>query len=72
MPVLRDRDGLLLLLVTVYLKPFIRSILNDHLAVVRSHRVQYVKEEFSTNLPTFREVRGQKSHQLFILRVVLI
>jgi hypothetical protein len=55
--VLRNGDCFLLLLVAVYLKPFCLSILNDHLAVIRSDSVQHVKEELSIDLSPLGELR---------------
>ena len=71
MPVLRNGDCFLLLLVAVYLKPFCLSILNDHLAVIRSDSVQDVEEELSIDLSPLGELRRQEGHQLLVLGVML-
>ena len=71
MPVLRDGDCFLLLLVAVYLKPFCLSILNDHLAVIRSDSVKHVKEKLSIDLSPLGQLRRQEGHQLLVLRVML-
>ena len=62
MPVLRDGDSFLLILLTSDFEALLSRILQDHLNMLRVDCIQNIKEELTADLSTFGELVWQVTH----------